>query len=140
MPSEADAAMQAVNAALDGTADPSTFLTAESAKAKQQAEALAIVTRHVAGETIKKDEVIEALDTLAWPLGQMLSDDDEGFWGETDPAATCDMGQLAEALARARCGQIDDALHHLDRALPAGFGCIAERIAREFDALRRSAS
>ncbi len=73
----------------------------------------------------------EALETLA---GQMCLSvvADESLWGDEDPPLRLDEGQLDEARARAAIGQIEDCLHHLERALPEGYGVIAERLAHHF--------
>lgn len=58
---------------------------------------------------------------------------DEDLWGDDDPPLRLDENQLDAAAAYARRGQFADALHHLERALPDGFGDIAERIARHLE-------
>lgn len=65
------------------------------------------------------------LDSLAARCGYALHDHDD--WDE-DGVIAFDETELEEARRRARCGQIDDCLHHLERALPEGYGVIAERI------------
>lgn len=68
-----------------------------------------------------------ALEDLAMRLGLTVVDDDA--WGDDETPLEVDSFHIDEALRRSRCGQIDDTLHHLERALPEGYGVIAERLA-----------
>jgi len=75
-----------------------------------------------------------ALERLAMRFGLDVYDSDE--WGHHETPLQFDEDQLDLALSRARYGQIDDALHHLDRALPEGYGDIAERLTHAFRSAR----
>lgn len=111
---------------------PATPAIPPPAMPQERAAAYALIGRWLNGETGASDDVIGALDTLALPFGLITAciepDDDDG-----PSPLDFDQGQLDESLRRVRCGQIDDALHHLERALPRGYGVIAETIARRME-------
>ena len=73
-----------------------------------------------------------ALEDIAGQMGFSV-DPDEDLWGDDDPPLRLDENQLDAAVGCVRRGQIADALHHLERALPDGYGDIAERIARHLE-------
>lgn len=128
----AEAAMDAIAEALGTEADEADggagVIAARRMEAEQEA-ALDLVTRHVGGEKLDRDDVINALDTLAAPLGQMLTEDEDGGDWDGEGWLSCDPHSLETAASYARRGAHDDALHHLERALPDGYGDIAARLA-----------
>lgn len=74
-----------------------------------------------------------ALESLAHRAGLYVSDDPDGDdWDDGESYLSFDEPELDEARRRAERGQIDDCLHHLERALPEGYGVIAERLAHHF--------
>jgi hypothetical protein len=77
---------------------------------------------------------LAALETLAMRFGRDVYDSDE--WGDHETPLQLDEDQLDLALSRARFGHVDDALHHLQRALPEGYGEIADRLAHVFRSAR----
>ena len=78
-----------------------------------------------------------ALENLAHRAGLYVSDDhDDDEWDDGESYVQFDLAQLDEAQRRARYGQIDDDLHHLERALPEGYGDIAERLSHAFRSAR----
>lgn len=78
-----------------------------------------------------------ALENLAHRAGLYVSDDhDHDEWDDGEGYVEFDLAQLDESQRRARYGQIDDALHHLERALPEGYGDIAERLSTAFRSAR----
>lgn len=96
--------------------------------------ALRTIRRHMTGHPVDHDDLESALHTVvlrvqpalrpsAWQV--LLSD-------EYDFPAILDAGEASEALSRIECGQVEDCLIHLERALPADFARIAERLAHHF--------
>ncbi len=75
-----------------------------------------------------------ALESLAMRLGLDVVED--AGWDDGESFVAFDLDQLDEAQRRARLGQIVDALHHIERALPEGYGDIAERLSHAFRSAR----
>jgi hypothetical protein len=73
-----------------------------------------------------ESEIYAALAVVAERCGYAMAplddDDDETVDIEIDGA------ELDEALARARCGQVEDCAIHLGRALPHEYAAIADRL------------
>ncbi len=131
--SNAAKAMQAIETALAPTAEElAVTASVASALAEERRRALAVLNLHFAGQDQGREVAIDALDTLASQIDHMIVPDDEGLGWDEDGLPSCDENELEEARRRANCGQIDDCLHHLERALPEGYGFIAERLADHF--------
>lgn len=142
MTREADAAMAAIEKALRKDRFPrlqglwrrlvSRISPApESATITTIRQNLAIIATHLLTDHKDVRKALDALDDIAGRFGReavpytALLDD--------DCPITFDGDQLDAAAGYARRGQFADALHHLERALPDGFGDIAERIARHLE-------
>ena len=134
MPDQAanEAAMAAVEDALSRDAQS----RGEAAEAARIAS-IDILRRHLAGEELALPVVLDAIDVIAKPLGYCLIDPATVADEDDDWDYLCfDAEELGEARARAERGQIDDTLHHLERALPADYAVIAERLAHAFRSRR----
>lgn len=143
MTREAEAAMAAIEKALRKERFPrmqklwrrllAMVLPApETPFVRESREHLDVLAAYLLGKSPDYAQALTAIDDLAGKLGYQavpLTDD----WGDDDPPLRLDENQLDAAAAYARRGQIADALHHLERALPDGFGDIAERIARHLE-------
>lgn len=127
MSEAADAAMAAITNALR-TPDEEREAIASAAEVARS-NALTTVIKHFRGEDQGREATVDALETLALQIGHTVVPEED--WDE-DGLPSCDEDHLAEALSRAQLGQIDDCLHHLERALPQGYGIIAERLAGHF--------
>jgi hypothetical protein len=83
-----------------------------------------------------KKAISDAIQTLHAYFGPAMPPGYRGGWDaffdEDEGYLSCDAVALEEARARAAIGQIEDCLHHLERALPEGYGVIAERLAHHF--------
>lgn len=104
----------------------------ETPFASETRESLGVLAAYLLGKTSDYAQAVTAVDDLAGKLGYQavpLTDD----WGDDEDWLRFDENQLDAAAGYARRGQIADALHHLERALPEGFGDIAERIARHLE-------
>lgn len=77
--------------------------------------------------------ISNAIDVLHAHFGPAMSAGYRGGWDalldDQEGWLQFDEVELAEARSRAQCGQTADCLHHLERALPQGYGVIAERLA-----------
>lgn len=124
------AAMEAVRLALDTPLDDSEQVASAAEMALDAALGTIIQRyRHQVGENTV---VVEALDTLADQVGHVLVPAAQYHaWSEEGPLVL-DGDHIEEARSRAAIGQVDDCLHHLERALPADFAVIAERLAHHF--------
>lgn len=139
---EVDAAMRAIERALRpslierlrlrvctllGAPQPSAMLT----EFRQDIAALAQGLR-LDGD-IAGGDARGALESLAHRAGLCVSDDPDGDdWDDGESHLWFDEPELHEARRRAERGQFEDCLHHLERALPEGYGIIAERLAHHF--------
>ena len=98
-------------------------------------DALALIKAHLATNDLPGADVIKALGLVASQCGfgivASYDDDDD----DEAPTSTLDENEADEARARALRGEIEDALIHLGRALPAEYAVIADRIG---DHLRRA--
>lgn len=98
-------------------------------------ETLRTLRRFMAGHATDKKTLEAALHTVILRVQPVLNPRDvwsmidEDDW---DPAPTLDEGQALEARSAILRGQIDEALIHLERALPAHYADIAERLAFAF--------
>jgi hypothetical protein len=97
--------------------------------------ALRTLRRHMAGHDTDRKVLASALDTVllriqpdlrpsAWHRGWI--DDD---W---DSPPTIDEEAAEAARSAMMRGAVEDALHHLERALPAGYAVIAEQLTSAF--------
>lgn len=126
LPDAAEAAMKAVETAL-ATPDDGAASAAECATF----EALATVNAFFRTRAGEGRDVIEALDTLAGEFGHEVVSDEESAAADWERAwSVLDEGEAEQALRLIMRGEIDDCLHHLERALPAEFAAIAEHLAR----------
>jgi hypothetical protein len=95
--------------------------------------ALRLIRRHLAGHAVDTDDLESALHTVALRVKQALRPspwsvllDDYEF------PSILDDSEATEALSRIECGQVEDCLIHLERALPGDYARIAERLAHHF--------
>lgn len=151
MTREADAAMAAIEKALRKPRFPrlerlrwqitawlarlrgkNVFNEASSRLKLEALRNLAILRGHLVDGPKNYQAARSALEDIAGQMGFSV-DPDEDLWGDDDPPLRLDENQLDAAAGYARRGQIADALHHLERALPDGYGDIAERIARHLE-------
>ncbi|PZU83959.1 MAG: hypothetical protein DI527_23415 [Chelatococcus sp.] len=95
-------------------------------------EELIVILTYMLGPTSDPTEAIRALSAFAGRMNLSVSDDpdDDWAWDDGEGWLSCDLHNLDEARARAERGQVEDCLHHLERALPEGYGVIAERLAQ----------
>lgn len=98
--------------------------------------ALKVLRRVIEGDAYAGDDVEAEIDTLrehfnlpAPPSGDADDEDDLNF-------DEFDVAEMQEALARARCGQIEDCIIHLGRALPQEFSGIADALERSVERRR----
>lgn len=151
MSSEADAAMAAIEKALRKPRFPrlerlrwqitawlarlcgkDVFSEASSRLKLEALRSLAILREHLIDGPKNYQAARSALEDIAGQMGfDLVADQD--LWGDDDPPLRIDENQLDAAAGYARRGQVADALHHLERALPDGYGDIAERIARHLE-------
>lgn len=84
----------------------------------------------------RKKAISGAMDRLHLYFGPAMPPAYRGGWDvfldayEAPP--TIDEGEAEQARSLIMRGEIDDCLHHLERALPEGYGVIAERLAHHF--------
>lgn len=137
MSDPAELAMAAIEEALatpsDGTASiPPSQIAAEIR------EELQVILAYVLGDQKDPAEALErqsaatkAMEAFAGRMFLEVSDPDDD-WDDGEGWLACDGDNLEEARRRANTGEFDDCLHHLERALPEGYGVIAERLAHHF--------
>ena len=126
---QAEAAMAAIEEAL--SAPPSAEETEmASLLAVARSDALNVVIEAFRGTEHhhEREDVIDALDTLASHYGHSVVPDASDVWDEDGPPIL-DGYEIDEALARAQRGQIEDCLVHLGRALPTDYAPIADALA-----------
>lgn len=92
-------------------------------------DALKVIRRVIEGEGAQGDDVESAIETLKEHFGldaseNVVPDDVKLQLDEFE------VGEMQEALARARCDQIRDCIIHLGRALPQEYSGIADALER----------
>jgi hypothetical protein len=95
---------------------------------KVATRALFVLRRAIDGTPFEEDDTTTAIETLLEHFDYQAGDDD----GE-DQRTAFDEGELDEALARARLGEIEDCIIHLGRGLPPEFAGIADALERELE-------
>lgn len=137
MTAAADAAMTAIEKALRKPLVARVMnrlgIRPPSRMAAENRWALGILKAHMAGHAVESDDLENALHTVALrvkadlrpsPFSALL--DDYEF------PSVVDDGEAEHARSLIMRGQVDDCLIHLERALPAEYAVIAERLAHHF--------
>lgn len=94
---------------------------------KVATRALFVLRRAVDGTPFEEDDTTTAIETLLEHFDYAPGDD------EDESAVEVDEGELDEALARARLGELFDCAIHLGRALPGKYRGIADALERELE-------
>lgn len=94
-------------------------------------KALRTLRRQLAGHQEGQDDLRSAIDLLAIRIGPQLSalGWDALLFDPYEVPSTIDEGEAELARSLILRGEFDDGLHHLERALPAEYAVIAERLA-----------
>lgn len=90
---------------------------------------LKVLRRVIEGDAFTGDDVEAAIETLREHFGLDAPSDDPHDDGRQE-LDEFDVGEMQEALARARCGQIRDSIIHLGRSLPSPYRAIADALER----------
>jgi hypothetical protein len=125
----AEAAMMAVESALAEPADQTRPPLVMPAEIREE---LTVILTYMLGPITDATEATKALSAFAGRMNFSISDDPDEDWDDGEGWLACDGDDLEEARRRANTGEVDDCLHHLERALPEGYGVIAERLAHHF--------
>lgn len=84
----------------------------------------------------RKKAISGAIDTLHLYFGPAMPPAYRGGWDafldEHEPPTVLDASEAEQARSLILRGEVDDCLHHLERALPADYAVIAERLAHHF--------
>lgn len=92
-------------------------------------DAVKVIRRVIEGEGAQGDNVESAIETLKEHFGLDTSSNTSAE-DSSQKFDEFDVGEMQEALARARCGQIRDCVIHLGRALPEQFSGIGYALER----------
>lgn len=92
--------------------------------------ALRLIRRHMAFQPVDHDQLEGALHRVALSVRTACA---PAVWhdllDEDESPAVLDEGEAERARSLIMRGEVDDCLHHLERALPADYAVIAERLA-----------
>lgn len=96
-------------------------------------QAMRVIRRHMAGQPVEHEQLEGALHRVVLSVKPALMAE---AWNDAlddyEAPATLDEGEAEHARSLIMRGEIDDCLHHLERALPAEYAVIAERLAHHF--------
>ncbi|WP_336810900.1 hypothetical protein [Bosea sp. MMO-172] len=96
-------------------------------------KALRVIRRHMTGQPVEPEQLEDALQRVVLSVQPVLA---PSAWSilldDYESPSTCDDGELAHSRSLILRGEVDDCLHHLERALPAEYAVIAERLAQHF--------
>lgn len=96
-------------------------------------QAMRVIRRHMAGHPVEHEQLEGALHRVVLSVKPALM---AQAWNDAlddyEAPATLDEGEAEHARSLIMRGEIDDCLHHLERALPAEYAVIAERLAHHF--------
>ncbi|MGY6246236.1 hypothetical protein ACXIUS_01645 [Bosea thiooxidans] len=96
-------------------------------------QAMRVIRRHMAGQPVEHERLEGALHRVVLSVKPALMAE---AWNDAlddyEAPATLDEGEAEHARSLIMRGEIDDCLHHLERALPAEYAVIAERLAHHF--------
>lgn len=137
MSDPAELAMAAIDEAL-ATPSVGTLSIHPSQIAAEIREELSVILAYMLGDQKDPAEALErhsaatkAMEAFAGRMCLEVSDPDDD-WDDGEGWLACDGDDLEEARRRANTGEFEDCLHHLERALPAEYAVIAERLAHHF--------
>lgn len=95
--------------------------------------ALRVIRRHMAGHPVDDEQLEGAMDLVILRVQPALARCGwQALLDEDVCLPTLDEGEIEHARSLILRGEIDDCLHHLERALPAEYAVIAERLAHHF--------
>lgn len=137
MPAAADAAMTAIEKALRKPLVARLMnrlgLRSPSRMAAENRRALRILRAHMAGQPVESDDLENALHTVALRVKADLRPSPwSALLDDYEFPSVVDDGEAEHARSLILRGQVEDCLIHLERALPADYAVIAERLAHHF--------
>lgn len=96
-------------------------------------QALRVIRRHMAGQPVEHEQLEAALHRVVLSVKPaLMAEAWDDALDDYEAPVTLDEGQAEHARSLIMRGEIDDCLHHLERALPAEYAVIAERLAHHF--------
>ncbi|MBN9443652.1 hypothetical protein [Bosea sp. (in: a-proteobacteria)] len=96
-------------------------------------QAMRVIRRHMAGQPVEHEQLEVALHRVVLSVKPaLMAEAWNDFLDDYEAPATLDEGEAEHARSLIMRGEIDDCLHHLERALPAEYAVIAERLAHHF--------